>query len=132
MDLSAFVGLPWADKGRSEDGCDCWGLCCLVYRTALAIELPSYSEFYATPADRKAVSGLIAGHQPEWSEVHGGLERVLDLVLMTEAGIPRHIGIVARPGLVLHMAPGRESVIEPYTTGKVKHRLAGFFRHKSL
>lgn len=131
MDLSPFVGLPWADKGRTLDGCDCWGLVRLVY-AGHGVDLPSYSDLYATPADREAVSGLIAGHQLGWTEIPSRQERPLDLVLMTEAGIARHIGIVARPGLVLHMVPGRESVIEPYTTGKLSRRLAGFFRHKSL
>lgn len=131
MDLSPFVGLPWADKGRSPDGCDCWGLVMVVYRAALGIDLPSYAEQYATPADRAAVAALIAGHRSEWVEVPAGQERPLDLVLMTEAGIPRHIGLVAVPGYVLHMAGERDSIVEPYTTGKVKHRLAGFFRHQS-
>jgi len=131
MDLSPFVGVGWADKGRSTDACDCWGLVLLVYRAAFGIALPSYAEAYATPADRATVSGLIAGRRSEWAPVPAGQERPLDLVLMTEAGIPRHIGIVAGAGCVLHMVPQGESVIEPYTTGKIKHRVAGFFRHKS-
>lgn len=131
MDLSAYVGLPWAEKGRGEDGLDCWGLLRLVYRETINCDLPSYSEAYVTTADRVALSALIAGELGPWREVPAGSERVLDAVLMTEAGIPRHVGVVARPGLVLHMAPGRESVIEPYTTGKLRLRLAGFFRHES-
>lgn len=132
MDLSRFVGMPWADKGRCEDGADCWGLVVIVFAIAAGITLPSYAEFYDSPADREAVSKLIDGHHSEWSEIQAGEERPLDLVLMMEAGRPRHIGIVVTQGFVLHIVPDRESVIEPYTTGKLRHRVSGFFRHKSL
>jgi cell wall-associated NlpC family hydrolase len=130
MDLSPYVGLNFAEKGRGP-AYDCWGLVALVLRDRLGIDLPSYSERYVTTKDREALGALIAGERGPWREISPGQERALDAVLMTEAGTPCHIGLVARPGLVLHMAPGRESVIEPYTTGKLRLRLAGFFRHES-
>jgi cell wall-associated NlpC family hydrolase len=132
MNLSAYVGLPWSDGGRSHDGYDCWGLVRLVLAERLGIELPSYSGAYVTAADREAVSTLIKGGMSDWRPVSAGWERPLDAVLMTEAGIPRHIGIVSSPGYVLHMPPGRDSVVEPYRFGRLKMRVAGFFRHAQV
>lgn len=132
MNLSAYVGLPWSDGGRSRDGYDCFGLVRLVLAEQLGIELPSYSEAYVTASDREAVSTLIKGELGPWRSISAGWERPLDAVLMTEAGIPRHIGVVASTGYVLHMPPGRESVVEPYRFGKLRLRVAGFYRHEKV
>ncbi len=133
MDLSEFVGLPWADKGRGPQGYDCWGLLALVYRQRLTIELPGFSEAYVTAADRVAIAELIDGRlgPSPWREVAQSEACTLDGVLMLEGGVPCHIGLVAAPGFVLHMVPERESVIEPFTTGKLRRRIAGFFRHEA-
>lgn len=130
-DLSEFVGLPWADKGRGPQGYDCWGLFALVYRKRLAIELPSFSGAYVTAADRDAAAALIAGHQSPWREIAADAVRPLDGVVMLQGGAPCHVGLVAAPGLVLHMVPEGDSVIEPYTTGKLRRRIDGFFRHEA-
>lgn len=60
MQIDDFVGLPWQDRGRSRDGCDCWGLGVLLYRALLGIELPSRSTDYPTTGDREAVSAVIS------------------------------------------------------------------------
>src|SRR5215212_8011515 len=120
--LDKFVGIPWGDKGRTVGAADCWGLTVLVYRT-IGIELPHYAEDYTTAADSAQCASLLNGHRSEWSEVTS--EIAYDLVLMTEGGAPRHVGIVVTPGLMLHMAPGRESVIENYRTGKYARRVVG-------
>lgn len=132
MNLSDYVGLPWGDGGRTRDGCDCWGLVRLVIADRLGITLPSYAGDYVTAEDREAVSTLIKGGLGPWRSISPGWERPLDAVLMTEAGIPRHIGVVASPGYVLHMPPGRDSVVEPYRFGKLKLRVAGFYRHEKV
>lgn len=131
MDLSEFVGLPWADKGRGPQGYDCWGLLQLVYHRRLAIELPDFSEAYVTAADRDAVAALIAGHRSPWREISAEAVRPLDGVVMLEGGSACHVGMIAAAGLVLHMVPEGDSVIEPYTTGKLRRRIAGFFRHEA-
>lgn len=131
MDLSEFVGLPWADKGRGPQGYDCWGLLALVYRRLLKIDLPAFTDAYVTAADREAVAALIAGHCSPWRDVSIDAVRPLDGVVMLEGGAACHVGLVASPGFVLHMVPERDSVIEPYTTGKLRRRIAGFFRHEA-
>jgi cell wall-associated NlpC family hydrolase len=129
MDLSQFVGIPWGQKGRSRDSCDCWGLAVMVHE-AVGITLPSFADDYTTTADRTHNRTLIDRTKPAWLPIRQGAERELDVILMTEAGVPCHIGIVAGRGMVLHARPGLDSVIEPYTTGKLKARIAGFYRYR--
>jgi len=127
--LDPFVGLPWRDRGRTRDGCDCWGLARIVYRELLDIDLPSYVDCYASTADREALDGLISGERGPWIEVTDEAARLYDLVLLRER--PWHIGIVAGAGLMLHMPLRQASCIEPYRTGRHRLRISGHYRHRT-
>jgi cell wall-associated NlpC family hydrolase len=125
-----FVGIPYADKGRTIDGCDCWGLLRIVYRHFVIAELPSYSDQYVTAEDRVALARLIANELDPWEEIEPGSERSLDAVLMREGRFPRHVGIVTEPGKLLHVSSdGICSVIERYRDGQLKNRVVGFYRY---
>ena len=63
---AAYVGLPWAEKGRDRAGLDCWGLVRLVYANALLIELPSYTEAYASVAERGEIGALMSTGSERW------------------------------------------------------------------
>lgn len=131
MIFDRFVGIPYLDRGRSLVGCDCWGLLREVYRELRGIDLPSYSDRYVTAADRRALSALIADELEPWDEVVRGQERAFDGVLMREAGVVQHIGVVTAPGQVLHVERGETSRIERYRTGPLSHRVVGFYRFRA-
>ena len=42
MWANKYVGLPWAWKGRTSEGVDCYGLLRLVYRDERGIALPEH------------------------------------------------------------------------------------------
>lgn len=130
-EFDRYVGIPYADKGRG-DAVDCWGLVCRVFRELRGVELPSHSEAYVTAADARAIAALIAGELDPWQPVEAGSEQSFDCVLMKECGFPRHIGVVTRPGMVLHVQRGETSMIERYRSGPLAHRVAGFYRFKGL
>lgn len=131
MNISDFVGLPWRDRGRAMDGCDCWGLLRLVY-AARGVALPAYADDYVSAADRDDIARLIAGGLGAWREVPAGEERAFDGVLIREAGVPRHIGMVAGPGLMLHMRNEDTSVIEGYRGPRWRRCIDSFWRHEAL
>jgi cell wall-associated NlpC family hydrolase len=129
--LDEFVGVPFREFGRDRFGCDCWGLVRLVYAERLGIDLPCYSEHYLSTQDAAHLQGLIAGElRPAWHSIPAGAEHALDAVLLTEGGVIRHVGIVERPGFLLHVENGSEAVIEPYRTGHLRRRIVGFYRHE--
>ena len=130
--IGDFVGLPFQVRGRSRTGVDCWGLACLVYRECLGIELPSYDDSYtnlsaAELADRAVI---INAERSRWIAVMTTFDvRQFDCVLFTRGGMPAHVGIVVRYGVMLHVHEGIESVIEEYTSPKWRPRLEGHFRY---
>lgn len=127
FDFSAFVGVPWLDRGRDLRGCDCWGLHRILVSLGQGLDLPSYDDGYVGPADRAAIQGLIDGDRCLWGRVERGAERPFDLVLLR--GNPWHVGTVVLPGRMLHVPEGRSSVIEPFTTGRFGRRVEGVYRH---
>ena len=40
--VAKYVGIRYQSRGRSFDGCDCYGLVRLFYQAELGIELPEY------------------------------------------------------------------------------------------
>jgi cell wall-associated NlpC family hydrolase len=125
-----FVGIPWLDQGRSLVGLDCYGLVRLAFRELRGIDLPSYAERYVTAADGVAIARLIAGQLDPWDEVATGKELAFDAVLLREGRLASHIGLVVRPGLMLHVERGETSRIERYGSGALRHRVIGFYRYR--
>lgn len=125
-----FVGIPYRDRGRGFDGCDCYGLLRLVLGELAGITLASFSDLYVSAADHHAIACLVEGLE-QWDRVPEGRERRFDGVLMRTGREIRHVGVVVDPGLVLHVDRGLTSRIERYSAPPLKHRLAGFYRYRN-
>ena len=122
VDFSAFVGLPWKDKGRGADGLDCWGLFLAVFNAA-GIELPSYADDYSTAMDRAERASILSGEIGDWSEVEENREAELDGALLLIAG-GYHVGVIVRRGLMLHMPremDKRDRAAWPIRAGAERH-----------
>lgn len=128
---AGFVGLPFADRGRVRAGLDCWGLVRLVYSECRGIDLPSYTERYASTEERRQIGDLLTSERagPAWREVSLADPHELDVLLFSAAGRPMHVGLVARPGLMLHVSAGHDSRIEPYSSGRWRPRLLSLNRY---
>lgn len=129
--IESYVGIPFVEKGRSGGGCDCYGLLCLVYNDLLGVILPSFCNGYVSTQDSQELARLIRGQMAPWSRIEAGHERPFDGVLMTEGGVPRHMGIVTRPGWLIHVENGGTALLERYHDLRLKRRVVGFYRHES-
>jgi len=132
MDLDRYLGIPYRDRGRDRQGCDCWGLVRLVYGELLGIELPSGIEGYGSALDRAAVHRTIAAGLGDWHCVPEGEDLALDIALLSRGGEACHVGLVTLHGWVLHTREGCDSVQEPLRRlERLGYRLEGFYRHGS-
>lgn len=130
MNIERYVGTPFVDKGRDEQGCDCYGLLWLVSLRERGIELPRYDDRYVTGADRREIDALIAGEKSDWVETPAGAEQPFDAVLMRDGRSESHVGIVVGRGLMLHVAITHAARIERYRSPMWKHRIVGFYRYR--
>lgn len=125
MDLSDYVGIPYLAEGRSRAGADCWGVVVLVYRERLGIELPAHTG-YGDPLSPAAAATVAVGRQA-WEQVWQ--PAAFDVVLFTVRGAPHHVGLVIRPGWMLHSVAGRDACIESYRRPYWRARIEGFYRY---
>jgi hypothetical protein len=95
----------------------------------LGLELPAFGDAYVTAADRRAIAELVADNLSAWREIPAGEEQPFDGVLMRELQFARHVGVLVQPGQLLHVEPNETSRIERYQSGRLFHRVIGFYRY---
>ncbi|MER9047584.1 C40 family peptidase [Mesorhizobium sp. M0923] len=134
----AFIGLPFADKGRDWSGCDCWGFVRLVHAEHAGNDLPSYAGLGA--AERQEIAAIVSqeASSPSWQIIgeRDGKEfclreqpQALDIIWLRRGRLDAHCGLFLRPGLMLHMVEQDCSKIERYDDGSPwEHRLTGIYR----
>ena len=127
-----FVGLPYAEFGRTREGCDCWGLACVIYREELALTMPEYLG-YASTEEHGELAAIIAGAttSPLWVPVEGNAV-AFDIAVFRRGRLDTHVGIVVHHGLMIHVSRDDCAKIESYRGGVWGHRHTGTYRHVDL
>lgn len=138
----AYIGIPFSDLGRSQNGCDCWGLVRLVLAQRCGLELPSLATSYESEAKSDAVARSIdsARISGEWRFIVAGHEREFDVAeMITPMRLgtawcfsPLHVGIVVSQGWLLHTERETGSLLCRYKEQGINKRIAGFWRHRDL
>lgn len=129
----AYVGIPYADGGRSRAACDCWGLARLIYREQLGIDLPSYGEISAADLARVAdAMARGAAVEEDWQAVDE--PREWDVAVMRRYGgrEPGHVGVMIDARRLLHVEERTAAVIVPRDHYSVRTRIIWFRRHRSM
>lgn len=126
-----YIGTPWREFGRDGAGCDCWGLACIIYQAELGIALPDYLG-YGSVDEHAEISALVEGatSSPLWCPV-SGLAAPFDVAVFRRGRLASHIGLVIRPGLMIHVEGRDCAKIADYRRGAWGHRFIGHYRHVS-
>jgi cell wall-associated NlpC family hydrolase len=129
-----FIRIPFKEKGRTRAGADCWGSACIIYAERRNIILPML-DTYQSIKDRVTMSEIIGEESKKWHAIHkdSGLEKEYDIAVFNMAGLPMHVGVVVRPGTMIHCQKGRGMVVEDYRGPDDRmqwsKRLEGFYRY---
>lgn len=130
---SDLIGTPFLHRGRDPAiGLDCYGLVIALYRLRWSIDLPHYatdgSRRHATEAARMIAADAAAS----WIETAAGQERAGDVVVLRRLGLPLHLGIVLRPGLMAHADEPAGVTMPRYDGAQWCTKIDGFYRHTLL
>lgn len=126
---NSYIGIPHSDRGATRDGVNCWTLICLVYREQLGIMLPTYQDDFVSLEEHREVEALFHGERARetWQLVDQA--SAFDVVVFRRGRHLTHVGMVVRPGLMLHVTGGGASALERYDSGQWKPRLRHIYRH---
>lgn len=125
-----WIGIPYRDRGRAFDGCDCWGLVMLWYRHELGLVLPDYGETYSSSDDVTDAARAVTENAEDsiWGQVPWDMARKGDIVVLRLMGFPCHVGVVLAPGRMLHILRSHASILERYDGAIYRGRLVGLYR----
>jgi cell wall-associated NlpC family hydrolase len=112
--LADLIDIPWQSDGHSLDGCSCWGLVRLFYRTEMSIELPDIK-------NGASMGGV-------WYPV--ALPVLGDVLVFRVERIQRHVGIALDTTSMLHVDECKRSCIENFKGFTWNNRLLRIYRHR--
>jgi len=122
-----YIGIPFVSNGRTQDGCDCYGLVRLVLRDEYGVELPELSDDYTDALNVAETSRLFAERLPVLAGEKIPEPRERAVVVITEHGSPAHIGIVAGGGYILHTGIKTGAVCQRETHPGLRGRIEGYY-----
>jgi NlpC/P60 family putative phage cell wall peptidase len=129
-----WIGTPYRHQASCRGaGADCLGLLRGVWREVVGPEpeaLPSYTLDWSEPSRQEDLLAAAGRHLRPVTQA-GGLPGDVLVFRMREAGVAKHVGIMARAPLghatVIHAYSGHGVVESPLTPAWAR-RIAGVFR----
>jgi len=131
LSVGPYVGLPYQARGRSLEGVDCYGLVRIVYAEELGLELPRYED---APECRDAtVTSYLMTEAARWIQVQPGEEGPGDIIVLHRYNRSGHVGVVVRPGEMLHVHEGGLSHLSRYEVDSLWRRCRKtFYRYPKV
>ena len=126
--VKKYVGIPFASNGRTMSGCDCYGLVRLVLRNEYRIELPELSNDYSDALNVAETARLFAENLPVLAAEKLGAPEEGAVAVITERGVPAHLGVAAGGGYILHTGIKTGAVCQRATHPGLRGRIEGYYR----
>lgn len=127
FDTSKYIGIPYTNKGRDFNGCDCWGLVRLIYKEEYEINLLSFYGEYENSEEGVAVKEVVQKGKDLFDNVQKDTPDYGDIIVFNMKGNPCHVGVYVGNGKVLHVLRGTEGVIERLSSHRLKGRVEGYY-----
>lgn len=109
--VERYLGIPYLERGRTLDGCDCWGLVRLVLKERFGIELPSLDGSY-DHVDPELSARLINQTAPAVDARLVDTPCAGDVAVMRVRAATAHVGVFVSETHVLHTVRGRGPALE--------------------
>ena len=126
--VKKYIGIPFSSNGRTMGGCDCYGLARLVLHNEYGVNLPELSDDYSDALNTAETARLFAERLPVLAAEKLDAPQEGSVVVITEHGVPAHIGVAAGGGYILHTGIKTGSVCQRETHPGLRGRIAGYYR----
>lgn len=119
----AWVGTPWRHQGRLKGhSCDCVGL---LIGVARELDLGDYRKPYRRRPNVEEMRAALGEHLREipQEDARGG-----DVLYLSFAGEPTHVGILSSPTMLIHAYQPVGRVVEHTIDGRWRKRIVAAYR----
>lgn len=123
-----YIGLPFEEHGRGPDVFDCWGAFRWIFHKEKGILLPDYLTLYEKTTERNLAAVIDRESAGRWREVDD--PQPFDAVRLLQRGVAMHIGMVTKPGYMVHCEKDVNTVHERYNVGRWAGKVTGFYRYE--
>jgi len=125
-----LLTIPYNHRGRSYDGCDCYGLILIFYRDFLGMELldiyQDYDEDWAFKGNKNY---FIENYHKQFEKVDKS--QLYNIILFqNRKGVANHGGVVLQNGKFIHCSKDGVN-ISRYNDENFKRRFNGFYGYKN-
>lgn len=133
-----YMAVPHVRRGRSGTGYDCYGLVRAILTERAGLSLARHDGFDVSRG--MDVAALISSEATDWLPIERGDERQFDVVIMRgvfEAGgkmvgADMHMGLVTKPGHLIHTEEKAGVQHQPFTHPAIRDRIRKIYRHRAL
>lgn len=126
---TAFIGIPYVNRGSSFQGCDCWGLVWLYHVEVLKKLIPRYDGY--ENSESPTIGEYISDRWNQWEPVEPDQKQHGDVLALRVGRHAVHCGIYLGDGRMLHVLEGRMSCLERVNIGFWKNAIVRVGRWKS-
>ncbi|MDR0443278.1 MAG: C40 family peptidase [Treponema sp.] len=126
--VKKYIGIPFVSNGRAMEGADCYGLVRLDLHNEFGICLPELSNDYENALNVAETAKLFASLRPLLAGLKLQCPEEGAVAVITEHGVPAHIGIAAGSGYILHTGVKTGSVCQRASHPGLRGRIEGYYR----
>jgi len=125
MNARDYVGIPFLERGRTRDGCDCWGLVRLVLHDEFGVDVPLF-DGYSNLKSMRHIGQMCDEGKPLVAAARVDAPDPGIVVVMLVGPHPAHLGICVDDQHLLHVEKGCNAVYQ--RIDQVRHRIEGFYK----
>lgn len=127
-----YIGIPFISKGRTHEGCDCYGLARLVWTEQYGfVRLPLLDGNYTNALNAGTTRPLFDFYMPLILGKRKDEPDTADAVVILVRGQPTHLAVYAGDGYILHTTVHTGSVLQRLSDRDLAGRIEGFYGVKT-
>ena len=125
--ISKFIGIPFISKGRSFNGCDCYGLVKLYYKEILNIDIPE--TIITAEQPRRTFANYLNEISKNWTATTPAKNVVVAMSVNAEhPNLVTHFAVMIDDKRFIDTRENMSSYLTSIDDEKIKNQIKGFYK----